>query len=167
MFTNLFFIIVIGLFLLLLITFLLSYRKKMIAQNAQKEFDNFIFENRFQIEKEQTLHRNRIAIDKEHGKLIFVDKAKQPTQNMVIDLEEINSCKIVKTRNPKNGHISSISIQCDLKTTETPVQLCIYKENRDPMYKMMRLTKKAFYWVKTINLYKEMISKNEPDKHLV
>lgn len=156
MFTNLFFIILIGVAAVLLIAILFAYRKKMLERNAQKEFDQFILKNNLTVEKEQTLNRNRIAIDRENGKVIFVDKTKTPTANLLINLEDIVDCKMVQQHHPKDGHISSISLRFDLKTANEPVVLCIYKEHRDPMYKMMRLTKKAFYWEKTINLYREM-----------
>jgi antitoxin component YwqK of YwqJK toxin-antitoxin module len=153
-------IIILILLILFFISSLIGFRKKQLAKKAEKEFEDFVQANHLIIEKEQTLHKNRIAIDKENSKLIFIEKSTTRHQHHVIDLTEVAYCKLLRTKNPKNGHIHTISLQCNfIDDKKSPVLLTIYQENRDPVYKMMRLSKKAMYWKKTINLFKEMQSK--------
>lgn len=150
-------IILVILLILFLISSLIGLRKKQLAKRADKEFENFVISNHLTIDKEQTLHNNRIAIDKENYKLIFIDKTSVPERNLIINLTEIAYCKLLRTKNPSNNHIHTISLECKYRNDRPSIILPIYQSGKDPAFKLMRLSKKAMYWKKTINLFKESI----------
>lgn len=141
--------------LVILITFLLNYKKKREKARLIKAFDDFVDENKLLIDKKQTLNKNMIGIDRENMKLVFVERSSHPYQIELIKLDEVSSCNLIRETNPKNGYISNISVECAFKEKDKPgVLLPFYDEGNDKLYKMMRLSKKASYWEKTINLFR-------------
>lgn len=138
----------------------LSWRnrhKKMAAKRKLlEEFDAFAISHGLAIDKKQTLHKNMIGIDRLHLKLVFLESGKDASQFHLVDLEEISACQLISQKNTSNGHIRSISLQCTFKQKNKPVLvLPFYNEMKDDLFKMMRLSKKAAYWEKSINIFKE------------
>ena len=122
-----------------------------------KQFDDYVAAHNLTIETMQTLNKNIIGLDRESMKIIFLEKKNRIKQVMVIDLEEVLSCKTIKERKTDNSHIKSISLEITYRNPEREgVILPFYHENNDKFYKMMRLAKKAYYWEKRINLFKKM-----------
>lgn len=144
-------------FLALVIFWLIKYQNKKIRSRTMKEFDNYVAEHRLKIETKQTLNKNVIGLDRENMKIIFLDRRNRIKPVRTIDLHEILSCKTIKARKHDNSHIKSISLEIIYRNPEKePVLLPFYHENYDKFYKMMRLAKKAYYWEKRINLFREM-----------
>lgn len=149
------FVIVDILLLVGLIIWLMRYQNKKNRSRTMKEFDAFVEANHLVLEKKQTLNKNIIGIDKEQMKLVFLDRKNKINPLYLIDLHDVESCKLVKSRKTEKSHIKSISLELFLQNKERVV-LGFYHEKQDKFYKMMRLAKKAYWWDKTINLYKEM-----------
>ncbi|MEO6814534.1 MAG: hypothetical protein ABI172_11430 [Ginsengibacter sp.] len=148
--------IIVGIILLAsLIIFLSNYRKRKEKERLENEFDNFALENKLSIDKKQTLNKNMIGIDRENMKLIFVDRSNIPQQIELINLNELSSCNLITQTNADKGYISNISVECAFKETNKPeILLPFYDEGKDNFNKMMRLSKKASYWEKAINLFR-------------
>lgn len=122
-----------------------------------KQFDDYVAAHNLTIETKQTLNKNIIGLDRENMKIIFLDRKNRMKPVTEINLEEVLSCKTIKSRKTDRSHIKSISLEITNKNPEKePVILPFYHENNDKFYKMMRLAKKAYYWEKRINLFKEM-----------
>ena len=151
------FIIADIIFLTFLVVWLIKYQNKKIRSRTMKEFEDFVAANNLIIETKQTLNKNIIGLDRENMKLIFLDRKNKIKPVRSIDLEEIHSCKTIKSRKTDNSHIKSISLEIIYRNPEKErVVLPFYHENNDKFYKMMRLAKKAYYWEKRINLFREM-----------
>lgn len=151
------FIIADIIFLVFLVVWLVRYQNKKIRSRTMKEFDDFVTANNLTIETKQTLNKNIIGLDRENMILVFLDRKNMSKPVRKIDLEEILSCKTIKSRKTDNSHIKSISLEIIYRNPEKErVVLPFYHENNDKFYKMMRLAKKAYYWEKRINLFREI-----------
>lgn len=147
----------IGLVLLVLaIGALINYRKKAREQKLEKEFDQFSQKNGLVIDKRQSLNKNMIGIDKIHQKLLFLDRNKLPQRFHLIDLYDVETCDLVKKKNPNSGLINNISLRCSYKDGKPDTLLPFFVEGVNKQFKTMRLAKKAMYWVKSVNIFKEV-----------
>ncbi|MEO8961212.1 MAG: hypothetical protein ABI325_04980 [Ginsengibacter sp.] len=131
------------------------HKKGKEGKKLLDEFDNFVMSHNLAIDKKQTLNKNMIGIDRLNLKLVFLDKSKKSLFHL-IDLEEIKTCRLIRSKNNSNGHIKEISLHCIFKQKDKPVLvLPFYNAMKDDLFKMMRLSKKAAYWEKSINIFKE------------
>lgn len=131
-------------------------RKKKENKKLLKEFENFVIKNRLTIDKKQKLHKNMIGLDRLNLKLVFLDNNKIPQRFYIINLEELSACSLIKQKNFSNGYISKIYLQCILKKKKIPeINIPFYSEVNDDVFKMLRLSKKAAYWEKSINIFRE------------
>jgi hypothetical protein len=150
--------VIIGVIVLIVVISLVNnYRKKERNKKLFSAFNDFVVENKLTIDKKQTLNRNIIGLDRLNSKLIFIDNSKEPQQRHLINLQDLAACSLKKERNIKNGNISEIYLHCLFKENKHPdVKLPVYNSATDDLYKMMRLSKKASYWEKTINIFREV-----------
>lgn len=134
-----------------------NYRKKNFERKRLlDEFDAFAISHNLAIDKKQTLNKNMIGIDRLNLKLVFLDRSTGASQFHLIDLEEILNCRLVSEKNTLNGHIRSIYLKCIFKQKDKPALILpFYNEMKDDLFKLMRLSKKAAYWEKSINIFKE------------
>lgn len=143
---------------LILSAFVVSWvkhrKKKMNQQKLLKQFENFVIKHQLTIDKKQLLHRNIIGIDRLNKKLVFLDNRSEPAIFSVINLEDLCHCDLIKQKN-LSDHISRISLLCICKNDLTDLEIPFYDEFNDHIFKMMRLFKKAHYWQKTINIFRE------------
>jgi hypothetical protein len=144
---------------LFLFGFILSLRNKAKRKKEKKnlwnEFDDFAIKNKLAIDKKQTLHKNVIGLDRLNHKLIFLDKSGGVSNYHIINLTDLSSCRLIKRKNKANGHISNIFLQCVFKEKDiADVLLPFYNEMNDDLYKLMRLSRKAYYWQKSINIFR-------------
>lgn len=133
-------------------------RYKRMKENRKllEAFDAFVISHNLAIDKKQTLNKNMIGIDRLHLKLVFLENSKGTNQFHLIDLQEISVCQLISQKNTSNGHIRNISLQCTFKQKDKPALILpFYDEMKDNLFKMMRLSKKAAYWEKSINIFKE------------
>ena len=151
-------VFIVGAFVVL--GFLLSWRNYRRKAHESKrlldEFDAFAMSHNLAIDKKQTLNKNMIGIDRLNLKLVFLDKSTGVSQFHLVDLEEILNCRLVSEKNTSNGHIRSIYLQCTFKQQDKPALILpFYNEMKDDLFKLMRLSKKAAYWEKSINIFRE------------
>lgn len=140
-----------------LVIWLIRYQNKKERSRTMKEFDDFVAANNLKLETKQTLNKNIIGLDRENMVLIFLDRKNKIKPVRIIDLQEILSCKTIKSRKTDNSHIKSISLEITYRTPgKESVILPFYHENNDKFYKMMRLAKKAYHWEKRINLFRKL-----------
>jgi hypothetical protein len=144
-----------------LISWFINYKKKKERNKLIKEFDDFVVQNKIKIDKRQTLNKNMVGLDRKNKKLVFLNRSSRPQQIQLIHLPKLSSCHLLKRRNRSTGHISNISLHCSFKEKDKEdILLPFYNEANDTLYKMMRLSKKASYWEKSINLFREGAFKN-------
>lgn len=133
-----------------------NYKKKIENKKLLSEFDGFVIACNLAIDKKQTLNTNMIGIDRLNLKLVFLDRSKTPHQFHLIDLRELSACHLMKEKNPSNGHINNIYLECIFRGKDKPaIALPFYNEMKDDLFKLMRLSKKASYWEKSINIFRE------------
>lgn len=151
-------VIVAGLLLAIILLAMASNRdKKITKRRMMKAFYLFVKEHLLTLYKEQTLHRNMIGIDRKNARLIFLHTTPAGPEFSLIDLQELESCRVIREQNA-SGQISTISLQCIFKDQrKPPVLLPFYNEKKDPLYKKIRLSNKASYWEKTINLFRDPV----------
>lgn len=119
-------------------------------------FNEFVKENQLNLENKQTLNKNMIGIDRSQFKLVFLNGHHNPPQKILIDLRAISECRLLKIKNKSNGYISRIYLKCIYKDKNIPdLLLPFYNEKTDKLFRIMRLAKKAVYWKKTIELFRE------------
>lgn len=144
-------------FLILVVLWLVRYQNKKVRSRTMKQFDDYVAAHNLTIDTKQTLNKNIIGLDRENMKIIFLDRRNKIQPLMAIDLDEINACKIIKSRKSDKSHIKSISLEITFRNPgKERIVLPFYNENQDKFYKMMRLAKKAYFWEKRINLFKEL-----------
>ncbi len=131
-------------------------RRKRERENLWNEFDGFIIKNNLAIDKKQSLNKNVIGIDRLNQKLIFLDKSTGASKFHIISLYDLSDCRLIKQKNKVNGHISNIFLQCIFKQKHiADIFLPFYNEMDGNLYKLMRLSRKAYYWQKTINIFSQ------------
>lgn len=132
-----------------------KHRKKKVNQRKLlKQFENYVIKHNLTIDKKQSLHRNIIGIDRLNKKLVFLDNRSVPAIFTVINLEDLCDCDLIKEKN-LSDHISRISLRCICKNGLTVLEIPFYDASYDHIFKMIRLYKKARYWQKTINIFRE------------
>jgi len=132
-----------------------QHKKKKEHEKLLKQFENYVIKHQLTIDKKQQLHQNIIGIDRLNLKLVFLDNRSVPAIFTVISLEELSGCRLIKQKNLSNGHIGKISLHCILNNGLPDVNIPVYDALEDDIFKMMRLSKKASYWQKTINIFRE------------
>ena len=138
------------------IPWFIHYRRKSEKRKLARYFHEFVEANNLHLENEQSLHKNRIGIDREKLKLVFMEGSKFPPKSYLIDLREVSVCKVSKIRNKSTGYIHRIFLKIIFKDKEKKnLLLPIYNESTDKLFRMMRLSKKAQYWQKSIELFRE------------
>lgn len=131
-------------------------RRKREKKNLWNEFDDFVIKNNLAIDKKQSLNKNVIGIDRLNHKLIFLDKSDGISKFHVINLSDLSDCRLIKQKNTYNGHISNIFLQCIFKQKGVAdILLPFYNEITDDLFKLMRLSRKAYYWQKSINIFSQ------------
>lgn len=133
-----------------------QFKHKLERNKLLVNFNEFVEENQLNLENKQTLNKNMIGIDRSQQKLVFLDGHHNPPQKTLIDLREISECRLLKIKNKSNGYISRIYLKCIYKDKNIPdLLLPFYNEKTDKLFRIMRLAKKAIYWKKTIELFRE------------
>lgn len=132
-----------------------SNRKKE-AKGLWNAFDDFAIEHNLALDKKQQINKSVIGIDRLHHKLIFLDKTTGKAKFHLINLADLAQCRLVKRRNAASGHISNIYLQCIFRQKDT-ADICLpfYNEFHDDLYELMRLSRKAYYWEKRINIFRQ------------
>lgn len=97
-----------------------------------------------------------IGIDRLNHKLVFLNNSDGVSKFYLINLSDLSDCRLIKQKNKSNGHISNIFLQCFFKQKDIAgIFLPFYNEMNDDLYKLMRLSRKAHYWWKSINIFRE------------
>ena len=133
------------------------YKKKERDKKLLQEFDDFVIKNNLTIDKKQTLNKNMIGLDRLNMKLVFMENTSVPQKIHLVNLTDLSDCHLVKEKDRSNEHIGKIFLRCIAREKNQPeIILPVYDEFNDNIYKMMRLSKKAAYWKKTINIFREV-----------
>jgi hypothetical protein len=149
--------IVIALILIGIVAFWISGKKKKNEyKKLIRDFETFAIKKKLTIDRKQVVHKNIIGIDRLNSKLIFLDKSITPARFHLINLNDLSACHLIKQKNTSTGHISRIILKCIFKKgTHPPIELLFYDEIKNKLSKMMRLSKKASYWQKSIHIFRE------------
>jgi hypothetical protein len=130
-------------------------KKKKERRKLTAGFDDFVIKNNLTINKKQAVNKNMIVIDRLNLKLVYLDNSKGFQVFHLINLEDLSACHLIKQKNPSSGHISKIFLQCIFKNNSAEIILPFYDEMTDQLFKMLRLSKKAIYWQKCTNIFRE------------
>ena len=150
------FIIVTIVLLAIVISWVNRNKMKSNYKKLLRDFEDFVIQNHLTIDKKQKLHKNMIGIDRLNLKLIFLNNSSMPHHFHVIDLHDLSACRLIKQKNLSTGHISAIYLKCIFKKKEMPdIEIPFYDALHDDIFKMMRLSKKASYWQKSINIFRQ------------
>lgn len=134
----------------------IKYRREQRKLRLQQYFDAFAKRHQLSPKRQQTLHLNMIGIDRREMKLIFVDGRKMPPIPYLIDLRDIATCRIGRVRNKSTGYVQRIHLIIRYKDKDrNNLLLPVYDESVDRLYRMMRLSKKAHYWQRAIEMFRE------------
>jgi hypothetical protein len=156
------FIIVTLILFAIVISWINGNKKKNNYKKLLKDFEDFVIRNHLTIDKKQKLHKNMIGIDRLNLKLVFLNNSSMPNRFHVIDLRDLSACRLIKQKNLSTGHISAIYLKCIFKKKENPeIEIPFYDALHDDIFKMMRLSKKASYWQKSITIFTETAKLSE------
>ena len=128
-------------------------RKKKRQKQLQK-FNDFVINNNLTIDNKQRFNKNIIGIDRLNFVVVFLNN--KTKKFLLIRLKDLAECRLIKERNKISGHINRIYLQCIFRQKEKEeVMLPFYNEMNDDVYMMLRLSKRAAYWAKRINIFRE------------
>ncbi|MGN6249616.1 MAG: hypothetical protein ACTHNG_14780 [Ginsengibacter sp.] len=131
-----------------------SYKKKKEKQKQLQKFEEFVIENNLTIDSKQRFNKNIIGIDRLNYAVVFLNN--NTRKFLLVRLKEIANCYLVKERSKKTGHINHIYLKCVYRRKDKEaVIIPFYDEKSDDVQMMMRLSKRANYWTKRINLFRE------------
>ncbi len=139
----------------MILTWITRSKKKKERKKLTVAFDDFVIKNNLTTDKKQVMNQNMIGIDRLNLKLVFLDNSKGFRVFHLINPEELATCHLIKKRNATSGHITDIFLQCIFKNNSPDIMLPFYNELADEVFKMMRRSKKASYWQKCINIFRE------------
>jgi hypothetical protein len=141
-----------------------SYKKKIEKKKQLQKFNDFVINNNLTIDSKQRFNKNIIGIDRLNFVVVFLNS--KTRKILLVRLKDLSDCRLIKERNKTSGHISRIYLQCIfIKKEKDDVILPFYNEVTDDVYLMMRLSKRAAYWAKRINLFRE--TARLKNRHLV
>ena len=145
----------------LVISWFNSYKKKKEKQKQLQKFEEFVINNDLTIDSKQRFNKNIIGIDRLNHAVVFLNNTTR--KFFLVRLRELANCYLVKERSKTTGHINNIYLKCVYRRKDKEeVILPFYNEKNDDVYMMMRLSKRANYWAKRINLFREAaLLKNE------
>lgn len=136
------------------ISWLNSYKKKKEKQKQLKKFNDFVIKNNLTIDSKQRFNQNIIGIDRLNYVVVFWNQ--KTKKFLLIRLKELADCRLIKEPSLTSGHVNHIFLQCLFKEkSKADVHLPFYNELTDDVYMMMRLSKRADYWAKRINIFIE------------
>lgn len=131
-----------------------SYKKKREKQKQLHKFNDFVINNNLTIDSKQRFNKNIIGIDRLNFVVVFLNH--KTKKFLLIRLKDVADCRLITERNQTSGHISRIYLQCIFRQKDKEaVMLPFYNEMNDDVYMMMRLSKRAAYWAKRINIFRE------------
>ena len=131
-----------------------NYKKKKEKQKQLQTFTDYAINNNLTIDSKQRFNKYIIGIDRLNFVVVFLNNATK--KFLLIRLKDVADCKIVKERNKISGHINRIYLRCIFREREKEdVILPFYNEMNDDVYKMMVLSKRAAFWAKRINIFRE------------
>ncbi len=131
-----------------------SYKKKREKQKQLQKFNDFVINNNLTIDSKQRFNKNIIGIDRLNFVVVFLDN--KTKKFLLIRLKDLADCRLIKERNPTSGHVNRIYLQCIFRHKEKQEEILpFYNEMNDDVYMMMRLSKRAAYWAKRINIFRE------------
>lgn len=131
-----------------------SFKKKKEKQKQLKKFTDFVINNNLTIDSKQRFNKDIIGIDRLNYAVVFLNQ--KTKKFLLIRLIEVADCRLIKERNKISGHISHIFLKCIFREKgRTEVHLPFYNELNDDVHMMIRLSKRADYWAKRINLFRE------------
>ena len=134
-----------------------SYKKKKEKQKQLKKFNDFVINNNLTIDSKQRFNKNIIGIDRLNYVVVFLNN--KTKKFFMVRLKDLADCHLVKERNKISGHISHIFLKCIFKEkNKADIDLPFYNELNDDVYMMMRLSKRAAYWAKRINIFRETVN---------
>lgn len=150
------FIVIIFILIGIVASWIKSEKKKKDHQELIERFKAFAIKNNLTIDRKQVIHKNIIGIDRLNSKLIFLDTSSSPAMFYLINLNDLAACHLIKQKDNSTGHISRIILKCIfIKGTPPPVELPFYDQSKDKISMMMRLSKKASFWKKSIDIFRE------------
>ncbi len=139
-----------------------SYKKKKEKQKQLKKFNDFVIKNSLTIDSKQRFNKNIIGIDRLNYVVVFLNQ--KTKKFLLIRLRELANCRLIKERDVTSGHVNHIFLKCIFKEkSKADVHLPFYNELNDDVYMMIRLSKRADYWAKRINIFRETASLKERD----
>jgi hypothetical protein len=141
-----------------------NYKKKKEKQKQIKIFNDFVINNNLTIDSKQRFNKNIIGLDRLNYVVVFLNQ--KTKKFLLIRLKDVADCRLIKERNKTSGHISHIFLKCIFKRKgKDDVHLPFYNELNDDVYMMIRLSKRADYWAKRINIFRETADLKE--RHLL
>lgn len=131
-----------------------GYKKKKEKQKQLQKFNDFVINNNLTIDSKQRFNKNIIGIDRLNFVVVFLNS--KTKRFLLVRLKDLADCRLINERNKISGHIDRIYLQCIFRQKEKDeVILPFYNEQSDDVYMMLRLSKRAAYWAKRINIFRE------------
>ncbi len=128
-----------------------KHRKKKQLDLA-RAYDRLVLRNKLSIEHSDVLGDSILALDRRNNKLLLVDHSGPDKREVCIPLTAIAAAKIIKERNAK-GHIRKIWLQLK-KSNGNIHRVCFFDETTDPVFGLLRFSRRALHWADRINLGK-------------
>jgi hypothetical protein len=110
---------------------------------------------------QEILHDKVIGLDGLRKKVLVVEENEKKYDTKIIDLYEVNSCKVRKIYTGINSsnykkdsvedYLNSIALEFDFKNGQTPVAVSFYKMENHSIYEMPELETKTKYWETTLS----------------
>lgn len=127
---------IIGLFITLLIGIPLFYAMKSnsINNNKIKEIKNkFSQNNRLKFELTETLNKKVLALDEKNKGFLFIDFNSKEEVATFVDLNTVQSCKLILTTESNSDTIVKIEFEFQYKKNKKTEFIPFYKIENDQM----------------------------------
>lgn len=131
-----------------------SFRKNKEKAKQLKNFNDFIIRNNLTIDSKQRFNKNIIGIDRLNYVVVFLNN--ETKKFLLVRLKQVSDCRLIKERNTSTGVITRIYLQCIFRNKEKEnATITFYHELNDEVSMLTRLSKRADYWAKRINIFRQ------------
>jgi len=133
-----------------------NHQLKARATSILSFFKKVALVHNFSFTGQEVLREMVIGLDAPRKKLLVVEEKDKNYDTQIIDLSEVNTCKIKKVysginsgeyrRNKPEDYLKSMALEFDFNTGKAPVVVIFYKNEKNSIYEIPELDRRVRNW---------------------
>ena len=129
-------------------------RKKKRQLHLAKTYERLVMHNKLSIEETLVFNNRVIGFDRRNKKLLLIDHNQASRQEECVALEQLESCELVQVKDKTKRNTTRFFLELNYKRDKGTLKFIFFDEAKDKVTEKPSLIKRAEYWKRKINLYK-------------